>query len=220
MAPSARVSMFGELLQNQADYVRDLYDTLCPGWVNVYQWIGDKRLADHSMNGLCTGIEEESPERQLKADYSAMTSIPDLWLLSALFAKLRLWFLWEFGQMMQAWIAHPPAAVDNSPAAVDTCEAILHLQYDFVVKVVADFVLSNQSDCKLHTQQFMRTLSWRQINHLCTGQDVFLPALDAPVLSSANPTGALTAGMVTDPETVLLLPYYQRLYKQAATPSG
>lgn len=52
--------MFGELWQNHVDYVRDLYNTLCPGWVNVYQWIGDKRLMDHSMSGLCTGIEEET----------------------------------------------------------------------------------------------------------------------------------------------------------------
>ena len=78
-------------LRHIVDYVRDLYDTLCPGWVNVYQWTGDKRLMDQSMSGLAP-VSRKKPEQQLKADYSVMTSTPDLWLLSALFAKLRLWF--------------------------------------------------------------------------------------------------------------------------------
>ncbi len=109
----------------------------------------------------------------------------------------------------QAWIAQPPAAMDMY-------EAILHLQYDFVVKVVKDFVLSNQSDGKIQAQEFTRTLSWSQINYLCTGQDDLRPAPDDTVLTSANPTGALTAGLVTDPETTLLLPKYQRLCKQVS----
>ena len=52
----------------------------------------------------------------------------------------------------QTWVAQPPAAVDM-------CEAILHLQYDVVLKVVADFVLSNQSDGKRQAQHFTPTLS-------------------------------------------------------------
>ncbi len=88
-----------ELLQQQVDYVTDLYDTLCPEWMNVYEWIGDKSLVDHATNALCTSIGEESQE-QLKADYSAVSSTSDVWLLFALSAKMRLWFLWEFGRMM------------------------------------------------------------------------------------------------------------------------
>ena len=86
--------MSGELLQQQVDYVTDLYDTLCPEWMNVYEWIGDKSLVGHATNALCTSIGEESQE-QLKADYSAVSSTSDLWLRFALFAKMRLWFLWE-----------------------------------------------------------------------------------------------------------------------------
>ena len=47
------------------------------------------------MNGVCTGIGEECPEQLLKSDYSAMTSLPDLWLLSVLL------FLGEFEQLIQ-----------------------------------------------------------------------------------------------------------------------
>lgn len=125
--------------------------------------------------------------------------------------------------LLQAWIAQPPAAMD-------LCEAILHLQYDFVIKVVADFVLSNQSDDKFQAQQFTRTLSWSQINYLCTGQDDLVLSTDDTtsdddtVLTSSNPTGSLAAailslglslvqtlgdirsGLMTDPEAILLLP--------------
>ncbi|KAL0045679.1 hypothetical protein WJX82_001515 [Trebouxia sp. C0006] len=59
----------------------------------------DKSLVDHATNALCTSIGEESQE-QLKADYSAVSSTSDVWLLFALSAKMRLWFLWEFGRMM------------------------------------------------------------------------------------------------------------------------
>lgn len=62
--------------------------------------------------------------------------------------------------------------VAQPSAAVDMCEAILHLQYDFVLKVVADFVLSNQSNRKRQAQHFTPTLSWRQIA-ICAG---YLPA--------------------------------------------
>ena len=109
----------------------------------------------------------------------------------------------------QVWIAQPPIAMS-------VYEAILRLHYDFVVKVVADFVLSDHSDGKFHAHHFTRTLSSSQINYLCTGQDDLLPAPDDTVLTSANPTGALTAGLVTDPDTTLLLPKYQRLWKQVS----
>ena len=49
--------MSGELLQQQVDYVTDLYDTLCPEWMNVYEWTGNKSLVDHATNALCTIIE-------------------------------------------------------------------------------------------------------------------------------------------------------------------
>lgn len=111
--------------------------------------------------------------------------------------------------LLQAWIAQPPAAMD-------ACEAILHLQHHFVVKVAADFVLSDQSDDKIQAQQFTRILSRSQRKYLCTGQDVLLPASNDTILISSKSTGASTAGLVTDPQTTLLLPNYRRLCKQVS----
>ena len=50
---------------------------------------------------------------------------------------------------------------------MDTCEAILHLQYDCVVK---DFVLSDQSDDKIRAQRVFYT------NHLVLAQVILTRA--------------------------------------------
>ncbi len=67
-----RGSMPEVVVQHQHSFVRKLHDDYCPGWVDIYQGMSNPGIVTHSMNGLCTGITEMSPEQQVRADYPPM----------------------------------------------------------------------------------------------------------------------------------------------------